>query len=457
MSIPSLTILSEEQKFNGENLLQWNTNITQLLSSKGLLGYVNGSIKKPPPSSMTEATTATDTTKTTTATASVPTPIYSSTPTHDEWLFRDQLARGHITLNCTDVMSLGIVTEGTAREAWTLIQEEWGKSTDMHHSHAQEALNQTLYVEGTDIQDHIKLLHTRKAAIDNLSTSKMTDETWKGILIWSIPPTSKWLPVIPSLCSMSSPADIVLTLFAHGIILGRDPANKTSTLLNTALAAHTHSHEGSRKWCTNPLCKAKKQSTHNTEDCYWPGGGKEGQFPPNFGQRSKANVASSVSTPAATTSPPKKVKHFALSAQITDIPGISGIILMDDNPTTPHNNPHMALISKGFQNFENGKTPTFLDSGASDMMFVSKDDFSKYKSVPVRAGDSAKAGNGGFEIIGEGNVRKRYKVEGKERDVTYTRALHTPTLNANLISVSALDKAGLTITFGKGKGVVYKA
>ena len=47
--IPSLTILSEEQKFNGENLLQWSTNMTQLLGSKGILGYINGSIPKPDP------------------------------------------------------------------------------------------------------------------------------------------------------------------------------------------------------------------------------------------------------------------------------------------------------------------------------------------------------------------------------------------------------------------------
>jgi hypothetical protein len=37
--------------------------------------------------------------------------------------------------------------------------------------------------------------------------------------------------------------------------------------------------------------------------------------------------------------------------------------------------------------------------------------------------------------------------------MTYTCALHTPTLNANLISVSALDEASLIMTFGNGKGV----
>ena len=50
--IPSLTILSEEQKFNGDNLLQWKTNITQLLGSKGLLGYIDGKIPKPGPKSI---------------------------------------------------------------------------------------------------------------------------------------------------------------------------------------------------------------------------------------------------------------------------------------------------------------------------------------------------------------------------------------------------------------------
>jgi hypothetical protein len=117
----------------------------------------------------------------------------------------------------------------------------------------------------------------------------------------------------------------------------------------------------------------------------------------------------------------------------------------------------MALISKGFQSFQKGKIPTFMDSGASDTMFVSKDAFTEYKSVTPRTGDSAKAVDGSFKIIGEGNVVQRYRLEGKEREITYTRALHTPTLNANLISVSALDKAGLTTTFGDGKGVVWKA
>ena len=77
-----------------------------------------------------------------------------------------------------------------------------------------------------------------------------------------------------------------------------------------------------------------------------------------------------------------------------------------------------------------------------------------YKSVTPWSGDSAKAENGGFEIVGEGNIVQHYQVDGKEQEITYTCALHTPMLNANLVSVSAMDKAGLTTIFANGKGVV---
>ena len=100
----SLTILSKEQKFNGENLLQWNTNMTQLLALKGLSGYIDGRIQKPGTESVPLPATPGNISQPT------GTPIYSSNPTPDEWIFCDQLTRGHITLNCTDVASLGVVT-----------------------------------------------------------------------------------------------------------------------------------------------------------------------------------------------------------------------------------------------------------------------------------------------------------------------------------------------------------
>ena len=172
----------------------------------------------------------------------------------------------------------------------------------MRRSHAQEAHNRTEFVEGSDIQDHIKLLQTQKVALDNFSTQAMTDETWRGVLIRSISPSTKWLPVFPSLYSMTTSADIISTLFAHGMILGRGilkSAHSTGSS-NTILAAQTT--EG----CTNPNCKVRKWSTRTTKNCYWPGSGKEGQFLPSFKGKAKANVATSASTnmPTPTSNPP---------------------------------------------------------------------------------------------------------------------------------------------------------
>jgi len=442
----SLTILSDDQKFNGLNLLQWNTNMAQLLGAKGLLEYVDGSVLKP---TETQPPATSESTPTKDITPAAATPIYSSTPSLDEWIYRDRLARGHIILNCTNITGLGIRTGGTSKDTWDSIQEEWGKSTDMRQSHAYEALTQMKFVEGNDIQAHLQLLRTRKAEVDSLSDPGMSDKAWRGIVIRSIPTTAKWLPVIPSLYALSSSADVISTLCEHGLILGAGDANKVATnSLNTALAVRAIEP------CGNPNCKAKKRSTHTTANCYWPGGGKEGQFPPNFGQRSKANSASTTTHAAAVpsttaTTIPDKVEHFALSAQIPNTPGQSGILIDSVVPTIY---PHKALLGKGF-----GRVPTFMDSGASDTMFVSRNAFVDYKTLSTRVGDSAKAEDGGFEIVGEGSVLQRYNVDGIERDITYTRALHTPTLNANLVSVSALDKAGLTTVFGQGKGVTRLA
>ena len=123
----------------------------QLVASKGLSGYIDGRIGKPGPELIPLPDTPV-------AIQPINTPIYSTTPTLDEGVFQDELTHGHITLNCTDVASLGIVTTGMAKDAWDSIQAEWGKSMDMCHLHAQEALNQTEYAKGTGIQEHTKLL-----------------------------------------------------------------------------------------------------------------------------------------------------------------------------------------------------------------------------------------------------------------------------------------------------------
>lgn len=157
-------------------------------------------------------------------------------------------------------------------------------------------------------------------------------------------------------------------------------------------------------------------------------------------------------TSTTATPTPGQNEHFVLSAQVPGTPGRSGVLIKAET-----NDVAVVLITQGFQAFEKGKVPTFMDSRASDTMFVSRDAFTEYEPTAPHTGDSAKALDGSFKIIGEGNVIQCYQVDGKERKITYTCALHTPTLNANLVSVGALDKAGLITTFSNGQGITRQA
>ena len=131
---------------------------------------------------------------------------------------------------------------------------------------------------------------------------------------------------------MATSSDIISTLSAHGMILAREiNATDGTSFSNTALAARTIDSESESEGCTNPDCKAKIRSTHTTANCYWPGGGKEGQFPPDFGMRSRASLA---------TFNPEQTRHFALSARVWNIPRLERSGILINTPTHWHHPSH---------------------------------------------------------------------------------------------------------------------
>lgn len=105
-----------------------------------------------------------------------PTPIYLSTPSHNEWIFRNQLAHLHIVLNVLDPISLGVRTDGTVKECWDSITAKHAKQTDMALSEAEVALNTVKFDGSGDIDVHVAELHTKKRAMNDLSKTPLTDQ-----------------------------------------------------------------------------------------------------------------------------------------------------------------------------------------------------------------------------------------------------------------------------------------
>ncbi|KAJ3492188.1 hypothetical protein NLJ89_g11264 [Agrocybe chaxingu] len=188
---------------------------------------------------------------------------------------------------------------------------------------------------------------------------------------------------------------------------------------------------------------------HTVEVCYWPGGGKEGQFPPGFGKRGGANGSANMAlntAPASTANAAIIETSYALMAMTgggnDEEEGrhtVSAIPVADE-PTA------LAAVALG-----GGDLLTYVDSGASDHCFANKNDFSAYELFPeTREGQAALRG-AKFKILGSGTVRKSFISEGRRTSITFHNALHTPDFAANLISVSKFDAARFKVLFADGR------
>ncbi|SJL11311.1 uncharacterized protein ARMOST_14714 [Armillaria ostoyae] len=151
----------------------------------------------------------------------------------------------------------------------------------------------------------------------------MSDQAFHGIIIRSILPTDNWMPILPSLYSLPTSTDIISHLQTHAATLraaGKGPTQ------SQALTAGSHTPT---RGCGNPGCKACNKTKHTTDNCYWPGGGKEGQFPLNFGRQRRANHANAMAN---------NVRHFILAACATLIKSDhdkSGVIIEDGDTGAP--------------------------------------------------------------------------------------------------------------------------
>jgi len=235
--------------------------------------------------------------------------------------------------------------------------------------------------------------------------------------------------------------------------------------------------------CTNPNCKHRG---HTIEVCYWPGEGKEGQFPPGFGKRGGTRgtavgtrQGSSHQTPTANVAKAEEEdkQTFAFMTM-----GDSDIKVQPPPP------PEIAMSSNSHKSYSCNKTTnqdqrskgvrvgndqtsgdpvifhaktesrlTLIDSGASDHCFVDKSMFSSYTPL-INPSEGLSAGEGSvFSIIGKGDVKFQTYINGRVRNIILEDVLHTPELRSNLISVSKLEMKGTAVIFKDGKAIVELA
>ena len=204
-----------------------------------------------------------------------------TSPSGTEWAIRDVWACTLLLYNTKNAVGLGLKLDGTATEAWTSLISQYKVSSDLAMITAQRDLCNTLFVDGNDFLTHISNLCTKWVLANNTGT-KINNADFHMIILSSLPVS--WDSVVGTLYDAKSSADIISHLTIHWNRIDRSKSITNPATTVTALQVDTKKSQN-QLLCTNQNCGRRG---HTIANCYWRGGGKEGQFPPGFGQRGGA-------------------------------------------------------------------------------------------------------------------------------------------------------------------------
>jgi hypothetical protein len=413
MSQPGTFVLPTEEKFDGSNWTEWKGLIISAAKSRGVMGYLDGTIPRP-------ATPSPGTDPNDTPLPSTPTVYWGSKrPSQDEWEQRNAYAQGLVALNVKNPVGHGVKLEGTAAESWKSLTDVQDKVTDIGRLTAGNLLRSIRHTEGSDLDTHFCAL--RKAwKRYNDQGGKMGDTEFRMVVLASMP--KEWMIFVSTLGVYTTSTEVIAQIMAHDAMLARDrPSNNTPAIIK-ALA--TTQSQRSQLTCTNPSCG---RTGHTIDKCFKPGGGMEGQYPDWWKKKG-----------TATNSKPKPTANIAtadVTAGSSNGDGEFYALVTDTNPPRT-DAPQRDVV-------------TFADSACSDHCFVNRTDFTNYRPFHDKDGDTAARG-GKFKISGTGRVEKRVVFDGRIISVVFENAIHAPDLNHNLISIGRLDKAGCYSVFGGG-------
>ena len=217
---------------------------------------------------------------------------------------RDAWAHTLLLYNTRNAVGLGLKLDGTAAEAWTSLTSQYKISSDLAMVTAQHDLCNITFVDGNDFPTYISNLHTKWVMANNAG-AKINDVDFRMVILSSLP--ASWDSVVGMLYETKSSADVINRLTIHWNRIDRAESTTNPAMTVMALQADARKPRN-QLLCTNQNCG---HHGHTIANCYWHGGGKEGQFPPGFGQRRGVHNSTSNNTTSTTNA-------LSVTAALTD-------------------------------------------------------------------------------------------------------------------------------------------
>lgn len=270
-----------------------------------------------------------------------------------------------------------------AAEAWTSLITQYRVMNNLALVNTQRDLHTTMFKDGDDLEAHIANLHTKWAKANSMG-AKINDVDFRMVILSSLP--ASWDSLVAMLYTSTSSTKVITCLMMHWSRVGRSKMTLSPNTTTTALQANAK--QGNRGRNSNLKCDNCSHCGHEKPDCYWEGGGKEGQFPPGFGKRGGAKGSTNLSS----QHPPTMQGETTANIAVVDTSAyVCMAIVSPDEDLAPHymvsTIPDKDSVEAEFfepmalmSDVGGTNLVTYGDSGASDHCFANKINFSSYES-----------------------------------------------------------------------------
>lgn len=220
-TLSSVPLFPEERRLKGqENYGRFKDFVISAVRSRGLMGYLQGSLPQPAPTSSSILLSAS--------------PVNSSTPNIDEWMFREGYVSGLIYQNIVDPDAHGISPEQAAAAMWSTLKAKFDVSSHFHQDIAMKKLEALKFADGNDFDEHLQTLSKLRVAA-NAVGCKVEDPKMISVVLASLPPT--WIMLVQLHQTKTVLSEVTAALMEYWLFLNRDTGG--TAIDPTALSATT--------------------------------------------------------------------------------------------------------------------------------------------------------------------------------------------------------------------------
>jgi len=381
------------------------------------------------------------------------------------WSKHDGYVKQVIAASLPESLFLRVQKEETAKSVWDTLTNLFQNRSRVVAIDLRRKLQETRCTEKGDLRAHFDKLRLLREQLAALGQS-ISDDDFAAIVISSLPNSyDSNIAAITSSALVSQSdltPDFIMRILSDEY--DRRQTRSKKTISNSEDAAY--SAKDLKKSTT--VCENCKKKGHSKEQCWKDGGGKAGQAPKWFLNKTKKGketekAATATTAASAATRPDGDAEpdgvwlaHAQDDDWLTEIaeedtPNLADLTIDEEEAYTKTYD-HALLAGEGLNSQEE---TTLFDSGASRHMSSYRGQFLDYKPIvpkPITAAD-----NHTFHAIGKGDLMILLPNGKGHSRIRLRDVLYAPKMGITLISISKLDLAGYAALFRDKRCQIFDA